>query len=286
MKSPKTMPRKLWVAYITITIALIVLQNASYIPILVKHNSKLEVFAAILHIVILVILTTSILLAVTRLFQFLIKRQKDYLIATLLFILLPLAHGLFMSVDLLGVLTFTSPSLAANNEEMNSTTSLKDSLFDDPNLFISINYKFGIVFPSTDPQEIEGGSTTNSGTRFQVLEEDGGNNYVYSVTATKGILIPENTSLKQMLYASANAVLMLNKAEQYKSSKKLINKGEYFAILFDSHYIHSGIELPKKTMLMIRESDSVLFDVSIIGTDIQGVEKRFADYAKTFVILR
>lgn len=157
---------------------------------------------------------------------------------------------------------------------------------ENPHMFVSDEYEFGIIFPNGDPDKIQGEGMGAQGVRYQFLDETVKNPVVYSVTAIRGPGVPEGLKAGHVLSSSADMWLKLDKAESYKETKKFMKWGTYDVLFFDSHYNEDENRFPKRSMLLMRESDNVMFTLSVVSGVRTGLDQKLQDFASSLVLMK
>ena len=156
----------------------------------------------------------------------------------------------------------------------------------DPNLFISEDFDFGIIFPGSEPQKNEVDYMEGNAARYQSYREIGKEDFaIYSVTATKQEGVPKDINLEVVLTYTADLYFSLSGNQQYEKSKTFSSWNNYKVLYYDSEYNSYGTNIPKRTMLLLRVSDGVMLDVSVVATKRQIAETSLSDFVSTLVLL-
>lgn len=157
---------------------------------------------------------------------------------------------------------------------------------DNPHLFVSEEYGFGIIFPNGDPEEIQGEGMGTQGVRYQFLDEKEENPTVYSITAIKGPGVPEGLEVGHVLSSTADMWLKVDKAESFKETKKFMKWGTYDVLFYDSHFPEGEDRFPKRSMLLMRETDGVMFILSVVSGVRTDLDEKLQGFASTLVLIK
>lgn len=157
---------------------------------------------------------------------------------------------------------------------------------DNPHLFVSEEYGFGIIFPNGDPDEIQAEGMGSQGVRYQFFDENEANPTVYSITAIKGPGVPDGLEAGHILSSTADMWLKIDKAESYKGTKKFMKWGERDVLFYDSHFAEGEARLPKRSMLLMRETDGGMFILSVISGVRNELDEKLQGFASSLVLLK
>lgn len=157
---------------------------------------------------------------------------------------------------------------------------------ENPHLFVSDDYGFGIIFPNGEPEEIEAEGMGTQGVRYQFFDEKEENPTVYSITAIRGPGVPEGLEAGHILSSTADMWLKVDKAESYKGTKKFMKWGERDVLFYDSHFPEGEARLPKRSMLLMRESDGVMLILSVASGVRNELDEKLQGFASSLVLLK
>jgi hypothetical protein len=157
---------------------------------------------------------------------------------------------------------------------------------ENPHMFVSSDYGFGIIFPNGDPEEIAGEGMGAEGKRYQFLDETEDNPIVYSITTIRGPGVPEGLEVGHILSSTADMSLKVDKAESYKETKKFMKWGTYDVLFYDSHFPDGDERFPKRSMLLMREDDGVMFILSVVSAVKTDLNEKLQNFASTLVLMK
>lgn len=168
--------------------------------------------------------------------------------------------------------------------DQNMSFTLSD-LEDNPTIFISHEYNFGIAFPGGNPNEIKGEFVEGTGSRFQFINDSTENVIIYSVTVINGKPIPKTVSTKDILNSTVDIYLELDSITEYENTKEFKNWGKRLVLFYDSVYPFGEIEIPKRTMILMDRQNAILYNLSVISDNRSILKKSLDDFASTFVLI-
>lgn len=188
-----------------------------------------------------------------------------------------------------GVIEATTPE-STISEEPDSVASIESvelsKVPEKPRMFVSKEYGFGIVFPNGYPQNIEGFGMQGDGVRHQFLDETGENPTLYSVTTIHGAEMYKGLDTIALLDATADMHLELEESKHLAHSKKFMKWGDRDVLFFDSFLKEDNYSYPKRSMLLLRESDGVLFTISVLSATRDQLDENLQNFASSLVLIR
>lgn len=245
------------------------------IPSYEELPAPLMILSAILGLVIFAAPGLSILLGIFGLFG---KEKKS---AT---------FGILYSIGFVSIFSFLSwyggRDRGTHADVSTDADSVTLSEFpENPHMFVSETYGFGIVFPNGNPDEINAEGMGTQGVRYQFLDEMAENPIVYSITAIKGPGVPDGSSVIHLLDATADTWMEIDQAVDFKETKKFVKWGDRDVLFYDSHFPQGEDRFPKRSMLLMRESDGVMFIVSVVSGVRNDLDEKLQNFASTLVLL-
>lgn len=172
------------------------------------------------------------------------------------------------------------------NEGVSSNIDFEES-FTSPSLFTSPEFSFGAIFPGEGPEVLLGDQALGRVLRLQSLEQnDSGESFVYSVTASHAAPIPKGLSLELFLESTALMSLRMTDQESFQNTISLRYWRNKPVVFYDSAYPTEYGDLRKRSMIYLRESDNVIFTFDVSGTSRDGLEERLDTLIASFVNFR
>jgi hypothetical protein len=156
----------------------------------------------------------------------------------------------------------------------------------DRGIFESEEYMFSAVFPEKSLSQFLVTDIDQYSKRFQSLAHFDDDNFViYSVTATRDPNIPPQMPVEEVLETNGGWDLSLTGNEEFKRSMKWGENSGSQTLYYDSNHNHDGNEYPKRTILIYRPEDKMVFNISVIASYPMLADLKFKEFYGTFSLM-